>query len=213
LELSKTQPQNFGEGAMLSIALTGGIGSGKSLAAEFFEELGAVVIDSDQLARDAIERGTPGFDEVVASFGDAILLGGEIDRAKLAEIVFKDEQARRNLEAIIHPRVRDIATRIAARVPQDGVVINQIPLLFETNGKSRFDVVITIASTLENRKARLAQRGMKSYEIERRISAQASDEQRASIADIVIENDGTQEELEARVAEVWEREILPRVNR
>jgi dephospho-CoA kinase len=198
---------------MLSIALTGGIGSGKSLAAEFFEELGAVVIDSDQLARDAIERGTPGFDEVVASFGDAILSGGEIDRAKLAEIVFKDEQARRNLEAIIHPRVRDIATRIAARVPQDGVVINQIPLLFETNGKSRFDVVITIASTLENRKARLAQRGMKSYEIERRINAQASDEQRASIADIVIENDGTQEELEARVSEVWEREILPRVNR
>ena len=198
---------------MLSIALTGGIGSGKSLAAEFFEELGAVVIDSDQLARDAIERGTPGFDEVVASFGDAILSGGAIDRAKLAEIVFKDEQARRNLEAIIHPRVRDIATRIAARVPQDGVVINQIPLLFETNGKSRFDVVITIASTLENRKARLAQRGMKSYEIERRINAQASDEQRASIADIVIENDGTQEELEARVAEVWEREILPRINR
>jgi dephospho-CoA kinase len=198
---------------MLSIALTGGIGSGKSLAAEFFEELGAVVIDSDQLARDAIERGTPGFDELVASFGDAILSGGEIDRAKLAEIVFKDEIARRNLEAIIHPRVRDIATRIAARVPQDGVVINQIPLLFETNGKSRFDVVITIASTLENRKARLAQRGMKSYEIERRINAQASDEQRASIADIVIENDGTQEELEARVAEVWEREILPRINK
>ncbi|NDE83527.1 MAG: dephospho-CoA kinase [Actinobacteria bacterium] len=198
---------------MLSIALTGGIGSGKSLAAEFFEELGAVVIDSDQLARDAIERGTPGFDEVVASFGDAILSGGAIDRAKLAEIVFKDELARRNLEAIIHPRVRDIATRIAARVPQDGVVINQIPLLFETNGKSRFDVVITVASTLENRKARLAQRGMKSYEIERRINAQASDEQRASIADIVIENDGTQEELEARVAEVWEREILPRINK
>ncbi len=198
---------------MLSIALTGGIGSGKSLAAEFFEELGAVVIDSDQLARDAIERGTPGFDEVVASFGDAILSGGEIDRAKLAEIVFEDELARRNLEAIIHPRVRDIATRIAARVPQDGVVINQIPLLFETNGKSRFDVVITVASTLENRKARLAQRGMKSYEIERRINAQASDEQRASIADIVIENDGTQEELEARVAEVWEREILPRINK
>ena len=198
---------------MLSIALTGGIGSGKSLAAEFFEELGAVVIDSDQLARDAIERGTPGFDEVVASFGDAILSGGEIDRAKLAEIVFKDELARRNLEAIIHPRVRDIATRIAARVPQDGVVINQIPLLFETNGKSRFDVVITVASTLENRKARLALRGMKSYEIERRINAQASDEQRASIADIVIENDGTQEELEARVAEVWEREILPRINK
>lgn len=198
---------------MLSIALTGGIGSGKSLAAEFFEELGAIVIDSDQLARDAIERGTPGFDEVVATFGDSILSGGEIDRSKLAEIVFRDEQARRNLEAIIHPRVRDMAVRIASRVPQDGVVINQIPLLFETNGKARFDMVITVASSLENRRARLTERGLKSYEIDRRISAQASDEQRASIADIVLENDGTPEELEAKVAKVWEREILPRINR
>ena len=194
---------------MLSIALTGGIGSGKSLAAEFFEELGAIVIDSDQLARDAIERGTPGFDEVVATFGDSILSGGEIDRSKLAEIVFRDEQARRNLEAIIHPRVRDMAVRIASRVPQDGVVINQIPLLFETNGKARFDMVITVASSLENRRARLTERGLKSYEIDRRISAQANDEQRASIA----ENDGTPEELEAKVAKVWEREILPRINR
>ena len=198
---------------MLSIALTGGIGSGKSLAAEFFEELGAIVIDSDQLARDAIERGTPGFDEVVATFGDSILSGGEIDRSKLAEIVFRDDQARRNLEAIIHPRVRDMAVRIASRVPQDGVVINQIPLLFETNGKARFDMVITVASSLENRRARLTERGLKGYEIDRRISAQASDEQRASIADIVIENDGTPEELEAKVARVWEREILPRINR
>lgn len=198
---------------MLSIALTGGIGSGKSLAAEFFEEMGAIVIDSDQLARDAIERGTPGFDEVVASFGDAILSGGEIDRSKLAEIVFQDEKARRRLEGIIHPRVREIATRIASRVPEDGVVINQIPLLFETNGKKRFDLVITIASSLDSRRARLAERGMKSYEIERRITAQASDEERASIADIVIENDGTAEELEARVRNVWEREILPRVNK
>ncbi|MFM7874787.1 MAG: dephospho-CoA kinase [Actinomycetota bacterium] len=198
---------------MLSIALTGGIGSGKSLAAEYFEELGAVVIDSDQLARDAIERGSPGFDEVVARFGDSILSGGEIDRSKLAEIVFRDEVARKDLEAIIHPRVREIATRIAARTAQDGVVINQIPLLFETNGQGRFDLVITVSASLENRRARLAERGLKSYEIERRIAAQASDEQRASIADIVIENNGSIEELERKVLEVWEREILPRSNR
>ena len=87
------------------------------------------------------------------------------------------------------------------------------PLLFETNGKVRFDMVITVASSLENRRARLTDRGLKSYEIDRRISAQASDEQRASIADIVIENDGTPEELEDKVARVWEREILPRINR
>ncbi len=198
---------------MLSIALTGGIGSGKSLAADYFEELGAVVIDSDQLARDAIERGSPGFDEVIARFGDSILSGGEIDRSKLAEIVFRDEVARKDLEAIIHPRVREIATRIAARTAQDGVVINQIPLLFETNGQGRFDLVITVSASLENRRARLAERGLKSYEIERRIAAQASDEQRASIADIVIENNGSIEELERKVLEVWEREILPRSDR
>ncbi|MFM8446351.1 MAG: dephospho-CoA kinase [Actinomycetota bacterium] len=198
---------------MLSIALTGGIGSGKLLAADYFEELGAVVIDSDQLARDAIERGSPGFDEVIARFGDSILSGGEIDRSKLAEIVFRDEVARKDLEAIIHPRVREIATRIAARTAQDGVVINQIPLLFETNGQGRFDLVITVSASLENRRARLAERGLKSYEIERRIAAQASDEQRASIADIVIENNGSIEELERKVLEVWEREILPRSNR
>lgn len=198
---------------MLSIALTGGIGSGKSLAGEFFQELGAVVIDSDQLAREVIERGTEGFDEVLSRFGDEILNGGEIDRAKLAEIVFKDERARRDLEEIIHPRVREAAMRIAARVPSDGVVINQIPLLFETKGAGRFDFVITVSADLELRKARLNERGLKSYEIERRISAQATDEQRESIASFVIRNNGSVEELERAVVELWEREILPRIRK
>lgn len=198
---------------MLSIALTGGIGSGKSLASEFFQDLGAVVIDSDQLAREVIERGSEGFDEVIARFGDEVLSGGEINRTKLAEIVFSDESARRELEEIIHPKVRERATKIASRVPSDGVVINQIPLLFETNGAGRFDLVITISSELESRKKRLAERGLKSYEIERRISAQASDEQRESIADLVIRNDGSIDDLERAVCEAWEREILPRLNR
>ena len=198
---------------MLSIALTGGIGSGKSLAGEFFQELGAVVIDSDQLAREVIERGTEGFDEVLARFGDGILNGGEIDRSKLAEIVFKDESARRDLEEIIHPKVREAALKIAARVPSDGVVINQIPLLFETKGAGRFDFVITVSADLEVRKARLNERGLKSYEIERRISAQATDSQRESIANFIIRNNGSVEELERAVAELWEREILPRVKK
>jgi dephospho-CoA kinase len=198
---------------MLSIALTGGIGSGKSLAGEFFQELGAVVIDSDQLARDVIERGTEGFDEVLSRFGDEVLDEGEINRSKLAEIVFKDENARRDLEEIIHPKVRELASRIAARVPSDGVVINQIPLLFETKGANRFDFVITISANLEVRKARLAERGLKSYEIERRISAQASDEERESIANCVINNEGSIDDLERSVRGVWEREILPRTRR
>ena len=197
---------------MLSIALTGGIGSGKSLAGEFFQELGAVVIDSDQLARDVIERGTEGFDEVIARFGDEVLDGGEIDRAKLARIVFNDESARRDLEEIIHPKVRELATKIAARVSSDGVVINQIPLLFETKGAGRFDLVIAIASNLDLRKARLSERGLKAYEIESRIKAQATDEERASIANFVIRNDGSIDELERAVRDLWEREILPRVN-
>lgn len=198
---------------MLSIALTGGIGSGKSLAGEFFQELGAVVIDSDQLARDVIERGTEGFDEVLSRFGDEVLDDGEINRSKLSEIVFKDENARRDLEEIIHPKVRELATRIAARVPSEGVVINQIPLLFETKGANRFDFVITISANLEVRKARLAERGLKSYEIERRISAQVTDEERESIANYVIQNEGSIDDLERAVQGVWEREILPRTRK
>ncbi len=196
---------------MLSIALTGGIGSGKSLVGEFFEELGAVVIDSDQLARQAIERGTPGFDSVLARFGDGILSDGDINRSKLAEIVFKDEESRRQLESIIHPIVRDLAAAIAAKVPETGVFINQIPLLFETNGRSRFDLVITVSSDIALRRGRLRERGLKDYEIDKRIAAQASDEERASISDFVIVNNGSIEELERAVSDLWEREIRPRL--
>jgi dephospho-CoA kinase len=198
---------------MLSVALTGGIGSGKSLVAEFLEELGAIVIDSDQLARDVIERGTEGFDEVVARFGDQILTDGEIDRSKLATIVFSDPTARRDLEGIIHPKVRDLAARIAARAGDAAIVINQIPLLVETNGANRFDLVITVSASSENRIARLKERGLKGYEIEARISAQASDEERAAISDFVINNDGSIEELEIEVKRLWERELLPRLHR
>lgn len=198
---------------MLSVALTGGIGSGKSLVAEFLEELGAIVIDSDQLAREAIERGTDGFDEVVARFGDQILADGEIDRSKLAAIVFSDPKARQDLEAIIHPKVRDFAKSIATRAGDSAIVINQIPLLVETNGASRFDLVITVEASVANRTARLKERGLKGYEIEARMKAQASDEERAAIADFVIQNDGSIEELERVVTELWERELLPRLQR
>jgi dephospho-CoA kinase len=195
---------------MLSIALTGGIGSGKSAVGEIFDELGAIVIDSDQLSRDVIERGTPGFDEVVARFGDVILVDGEISRSKLAEIIFVDEKARKDLESIIHPRVREIAERVVARAPEDAIVINEIPLLFETQGQGRFDLVITVEASDESRTKRLIDRGLKSYQIEKRISAQASRAERESISDYVIENDEGLEELERKVRRLWEDEILPR---
>jgi len=195
---------------MLSIALTGGIGSGKSAVGEIFDEMGAIVIDSDQLSRDVIERGTPGFDEVVARFGDVILVDGEISRSKLAEIIFVDEKARKDLESIIHPRVREIAERVVARAPEDAIVINEIPLLFETQGQGRFDFVITVEASDESRTKRLIDRGLKSYQIEKRISAQASRAERESISDYVIENDEGLEDLERKVRRLWEDEILPR---
>ena len=196
---------------MISVALTGGIGSGKSLVADLFAEFGAICIDSDQLAREVIERGKPGFDEVVARFGDEILSDGEIDRGKLAAIIFQDSKARSDLEEIIHPKIREMAARITSRAGEDAVVINEIPLLFETQGQSHFDLVITVESKDDNRKSRLLSRGLKGYEIDRRIAAQASRAERVSIADIVIENDGETESLESEVLRIWESEIKPRL--
>ncbi len=195
---------------MLSIALTGGIGSGKSAVGDILSELGAIVVDSDQLAREVIERGSSGFDEVLARFGDEILVDGEISRSKLAELVFNDEDARKDLEGIIHPRVRELSTRVLQKSPEDSVVVNEIPLLFETQGQDRFDLVITVEADDEIRTRRLLDRGLKSYQIEKRISAQASRSQRETIADFVIENNGNLEELEKKVIQLWNLEIIPR---
>jgi dephospho-CoA kinase len=198
---------------MISIALTGGIGAGKSLVAELFADLGAICIDSDQLARDVIERGKPGFDEVIARFGDEILLDGEIDRSKLAAIVFQNADARRDLENIIHPKVRELAAKLTSRAGENAVVINEIPLLFETKGQDRFDLVITVEANIEDRRARLLARGLKGYEIEKRIAAQATREERESISDFVIENDGDVPALERKVLSIWENELRPRIEK
>lgn len=196
---------------MLSVALTGGIGSGKSTVAEIFEELGALVIDSDQLAREVIERGTSGYDAVLSRFGDSILKEGEIDRSALGAIVFADEKARKDLEGIIHPLVRERSEKIASRAGDSRIVINQIPLLVETSGAKRFDFVITVEADLEIRRERLRARGMKDYEISRRISAQASDDEREAIANIVITNNGSLDELTREVERVWDSELKSRV--
>jgi dephospho-CoA kinase len=195
---------------MLKVALTGGIGSGKSTVADFLDELGAYVIDSDQLARDVVERGTPGYEAVLAAFGDGILTDGEIDRAKLAEIVFKDAAARATLESIIHPLVRDAAEKMVKSLPADAVVINQIPLLVETDGAKRFDFVITVSADEDIRRRRLIERGMKEYEITKRLAAQVNDAARETIAHSVVRNNGSIEELRQVVEELWRLELLPR---
>lgn len=195
---------------MLKVALTGGIGSGKSTVADFLDELGAYVIDSDQLARDVVERGTPGYEAVLAAFGDGILTDGEIDRAKLAEIVFKDATARATLESIIHPLVRDAAEKMVKSLPADAVVINQIPLLVETDGAKRFDFVITVSADEDIRRRRLIERGMKDYEITKRLAAQVNDAAREAIAHSVIRNNGSIDELRQVVEELWRLELLPR---
>ncbi len=196
---------------MLRVALTGGIGSGKSSVGEILQELGAVVIDSDDLAKSVIERGTDGFEQVIAAFGDEILSSGEIDRSKLAAQVFNDEAKRRKLESIIHPLVRKAAEEQSKNLPDDAIVVNEIPLLFETNGASRFDFVISVSTKDELRKARLKQRGMKDYEIAQRIAAQATDQQRASISHAVIENNDSIDALAARVRKVWDEQLIPRL--
>ncbi len=189
---------------MRVIGLTGGIGCGKSLAAQYFAELGALVIDADQLARAAIERGSDGFDEVVALFGDSILKDGNIDRRALGELIFKDPTAKKKLENIIHPFVRREFEGAVASLKGDQVLVYEIPLLVETNSHERFDVVITVESEMENRIARLRGRGMHISEIEGRIAAQATREQRIEVADFLIENDRSEDELLRQVENIWD---------
>ena len=189
---------------MRVIALTGGIGCGKSLAAQYFAELGAMVIDADQLARASIERGSQGFDEVVSFFGDSILNNGDIDRRALGELIFKDAEAKRKLESIVHPFVRRKFEEAVASLKSDEVLVYEIPLLVETGAQDRFDIVVTVESDLENRIARLRQRGMHISEIEGRIAAQATREQRVEVADFLIENDGSEDELLRQVENIWD---------
>ena len=192
------------------VGLTGGIGSGKSLAAQFFSQLGALVIDADQLARSVIERGSEGFDEVLLRFGDTILRNGDIDRVALGQIVFENPQAKKDLEAIIHPRIRDEFEEAVASLNPGQILVYEIPLLVETNAADRFDYVVTVESQPELRKERLRARGMFHSDIEKRMASQATEAERRAVADCVITNDASEDELLRQVENVWESTILPR---
>jgi dephospho-CoA kinase len=184
--------------------LTGGIGSGKSAVSSRLGERGAVVIDSDVLAREVVARGTDGLAEVVAEFGDVLTAEGELDRPAMGRIVFGDEQARRKLEAIIHPRVRARAAEIEADAPDDAVVVHDIPLLVETGQADRFDLVLVVDIPPEVQVERLTgARGMAAEEAKARIASQASREDRLAVADIVVDNSGSLDDLDRRVDEVW----------
>ncbi len=189
---------------MLIVALTGGIGAGKSLVAQYFSDLGARVIDADQLARVAIERGSTGFDEVVLRFGEKILRDGDIDRKALAEIIFSDSQAKVDLEAIVHPRIRELFAEVVLDLQPEEILIYEIPLLAETGSAKNFDLIITVEAELEIRKERLRKRGMFISEIERRIANQAGREEREALADYVIINDGDEDQLLRAVENLWE---------
>jgi len=194
---------------VLLVALTGGIGSGKSLAAEFFAACGAQILDFDQLARDVVERGTEGFDEIVARFGDEVLKNGELDRAKLGEIVFTDGIARKDLEAITHPKIRAAFDAVVADLESDAILVSQIPLLAESSYAYPFDFVVTVSASEDTRRARLINRGMKDYQVTQRMQVQATDAQREAIADAVLINNGTEDELLRQVENLYEDRLYP----
>jgi dephospho-CoA kinase len=194
---------------MLIVALTGGIGAGKSHVAKYFHQLGSYVFDADQLARAAIERGSVGFDEVVTTFGDQILKDGDIDRRKLGEIIFADPTAKAKLEAIVHPEVKRLFDEAKKELPLDAIVIYEIPLLVESKSGSRFDYSITVEAEVQTRTQRLKERGLASHEIVGRMAAQASREERVSHCDLVIENQGDEDELLREVEDIWLNVLVP----
>jgi dephospho-CoA kinase len=192
---------------MKVIALTGGIGAGKSTVAQFFSELGAHVVDADHLARIAIERGSAGFDEVVERFGETILANGDINRKALAEIVFSDPSAKRDLEAIIHPRVQKLFAQALVDNEPAPNLIYEIPLLVETDAAGKFDFIVTVEADEDLRIERLLSRGMFITDIKARLANQAPSEARIAIADSVIVNDGDEDHLLRQVENLWEGQI------
>jgi dephospho-CoA kinase len=190
---------------MMRVVVTGGIGSGKSEVTRLFDELGAVVIDADVLAREVVSAGSPGLAEIVRTFGpDLVGPDGELDRPAMGRRVFADPTARTQLEAIIHPRVRQRGGEIEAEAPEDAVVVHDIPLLVETGQADRFDAVVVVDVPEELQVQRLAGRGMDEDDARSRIRAQASREERLAVADYVIDNTGEREDLRPQVAEVFD---------
>lgn len=198
---------------MLKVGLTGGIGSGKSAVASALSSYGAVVIDADAIAREVVAPGTPGLAEVVSAFGERVLAAdGSLDRPALGEIVFADEARLASLNAIVHPRVAERSGRLMAEAEASGarVVVYDVPLLVENGLESLYDVVVVVDTPDDLRVERVSRdRGMPPEQVRARIAAQADRATRLAAADLVVDNSGTREDLDARVAELW-GELLER---
>jgi dephospho-CoA kinase len=186
------------------VGLTGGVASGKSTVSALLRELGAVVIDADQLAREVVARGTPGLEKVVEAFGtDVLTAEGEMDRAKVGTIVFADEERRRVLESIVHPLVFERIVALESAAGEADLVVHDIPLLAESGRAATFDAVIVVDAPPEVQVERIVgDRGWTRADAEARIAAQATREDRRAIATYVIDNTGTLDDLRQRVAEV-----------
>jgi len=192
---------------MLLVGLTGGIGSGKSTVARLLERRGAVVIDADRLAREAVAKGTPGFERVVDTFGASIVgPEGDLDRRALAAIIFSDPERKAALEGIVHP---EVARRFGEQVDElrgtDRVVVYVSPLLVELGLAPAFDVVIVVTASPHLRVSRVASgRDLSPEDVRARMATQATDEQRMEVAHILVDNDGSLAELEPQVDRIWD---------
>jgi dephospho-CoA kinase len=196
---------------MLRIGLTGGIGAGKSTVSSTFSQCGGVVVDGDVISREVVEPGTEGLAALVESFGDDILLpDGALDRPALAAKAFSSEDARKTLNGIVHPLVGKRRAEIIAAVPEESVVVEDIPLLVESGMAPFFPLVVVVFADAELRVKRLIEhRGMAEDDARARIAAQAADEQRRAVADIWLDNSGSSEALTERAREVWAERITP----
>jgi dephospho-CoA kinase len=190
---------------MLLVGLTGGIGSGKSTVARMLRDRGAVILSADAYARESVTAGTPGFDRVVELFGREVVgPDGELDRAAIAATVFADADRRSELEEVIHPEVRRrIAEAVAGETGTDHVVVVDSPLLIETGAYRGFPVVVVVSASPQTQIARLVSRGMAEDDARARLAAQMPLDEKARVADVLLDNEGTEAELAAQVDRLW----------